>query len=142
MPELDFRAPRLYVDAPLHAGQTVELARDQSNYLGNVLRLASGDTILVFNGRDGEWTAEIATGPPARPHLRLCAAQTCPPHKCLNGDFAPFANAARRFYGGVTDIIAVGGVTDVVDSCRNASLPLGEIADLRLHGLGALMTAR
>ena len=60
MPELDFRSPRLFVDAPLGEGQTVALERDQSNYLGNVLRLASGDTVLVFNGRDGEWRAEIA----------------------------------------------------------------------------------
>jgi 16S rRNA (uracil1498-N3)-methyltransferase len=60
MPELDFRSPRLFVDAPLHEGQSVELERDQSNYLGNVLRLAAGDTILVFNGRDGEWQAQIA----------------------------------------------------------------------------------
>ena len=59
MPELDFRAPRLYVDAPLHKGQTVVLQREQSNYLGNVLRLGAGDSILVFNGRDGEWRAEI-----------------------------------------------------------------------------------
>ena len=59
MPEFDFRAPRLFVDAPLGAGQTVELERNQSNYLGNVLRLAAGDTVLVFNGRDGEWRAEI-----------------------------------------------------------------------------------
>jgi 16S rRNA (uracil1498-N3)-methyltransferase len=60
MPEFDFRAPRLFVDAPLATGGTVELERDQSNYLGNVLRLSAGDTILVFNGRDGEWRASIA----------------------------------------------------------------------------------
>jgi 16S rRNA (uracil1498-N3)-methyltransferase len=60
MPELDFRSPRLYVDAPLGEGRTVPLEREQSNYLGNVLRLSSGDTILVFNGRDGEWRASIA----------------------------------------------------------------------------------
>ncbi|HEX7920843.1 MAG TPA: 16S rRNA (uracil(1498)-N(3))-methyltransferase [Bradyrhizobium sp.] len=60
MPELDFRSPRLFVDAPLGAGATVSLERDQSNYLGNVLRLAAGDTVLVFNGRDGEWRAEIS----------------------------------------------------------------------------------
>ena len=60
MPEFDFNAPRLFVGAPLTAGQTVPLERNQSNYLGNVLRLASGDTILVFNGRDGEWQAQIA----------------------------------------------------------------------------------
>ena len=56
----DFRAPRLFVDAPLAAGATVVLARDQSNYLGNVLRLAAGATVLVFNGSDGEWRAAIS----------------------------------------------------------------------------------
>jgi 16S rRNA (uracil1498-N3)-methyltransferase len=60
MPQLDFRKPRLFVDAALAPGQTVALERDQSNYLGNVLRLAAGQTILVFNGRDGEWQASIA----------------------------------------------------------------------------------
>src|SRR5882724_275511 len=60
MPELDFRAPRLFVDAPLSPGQTVLLERNQSNYLGNVLRLSAGEQVLVFNGRDGEWQARIA----------------------------------------------------------------------------------
>ena len=60
MPELDFRSPRLFIAASLTAGETVELERNQSNYLGNVLRLGAGDTVLVFNGRDGEWQASIA----------------------------------------------------------------------------------
>ena len=59
MPELDFRAPRLFVDAALREGERIALERNQSNYLGNVLRLSAGDTILVFNGRDGEWQAAI-----------------------------------------------------------------------------------
>jgi 16S rRNA (uracil1498-N3)-methyltransferase len=59
MPDLDFRAPRLFVDAALREGERIALERNQSNYLGNVLRLAAGDTILVFNGRDGEWQAAI-----------------------------------------------------------------------------------
>jgi 16S rRNA (uracil1498-N3)-methyltransferase len=60
MPQPDFRSPRLFVDSELAPGATVALERNQSNYLGNVLRLAAGDTVLVFNGRDGEWQAEIA----------------------------------------------------------------------------------
>src|SRR5579863_1088287 len=60
MPQLDFRQPRLFVDAALAPGATVALAREQSNYLGNVLRLSAGQTILVFNGRDGEWQASIS----------------------------------------------------------------------------------
>src|ERR1700722_16697241 len=59
MPQLDFRSPRLFVDAELSAGATVALERHQSNYLGNVLRLSAGDSILAFNGRDGEWQASI-----------------------------------------------------------------------------------
>jgi 16S rRNA (uracil1498-N3)-methyltransferase len=59
MPRHDFRKPRLFVDAALAPGATVTLAHDQRNYLGNVLRLSAGETILVFNGRDGEWQASI-----------------------------------------------------------------------------------
>jgi 16S rRNA (uracil1498-N3)-methyltransferase len=70
MPEYDFRAPRLFVDVALTSGAGVALERDQSNYLGNVLRLKAGDSILVFNGRDGEWQAAI--GGKKRPdHLTI-----------------------------------------------------------------------
>ena len=50
---------RLYIDAPLTAGQTVTLDRDHSHYLVNVLRMSAGEEVLVFNGRDGEWCATI-----------------------------------------------------------------------------------
>ena len=59
MPSHDFRAARLFVDAALAQDAKVGLDRDQSNYLGNVLRLAAGASILAFNGRDGEWQAAI-----------------------------------------------------------------------------------
>jgi 16S rRNA (uracil1498-N3)-methyltransferase len=60
MPELDFRSPRLFVDADLATGASVPLDRNQANYLSNVMRLAAGGAVLVFNGRDGEWQAVIA----------------------------------------------------------------------------------
>jgi 16S rRNA (uracil1498-N3)-methyltransferase len=56
----DFRSPRLYVDGPLKAGGEVALERPQAHYLTHVLRLKTGDRVLVFNGRDGEWSAAIA----------------------------------------------------------------------------------
>ena len=74
MPEYDFRAPRLFVDAPLGEGHTIALERDQSNYLGNVLRLKAGDGILAFNGRDGEWQASI--GGRKRPDHLIIGPQT------------------------------------------------------------------
>jgi 16S rRNA (uracil1498-N3)-methyltransferase len=93
MPELDFRAPRLYVDASLGEGQTVPLERDQSNYLGNVLRLAAGDTILVFNGRDGEWRAQIAGR--KRPDSLTIGSRTRPQDRLpdLAYVFAPLKHA-------------------------------------------------
>jgi len=59
MPRYDFRSPRLYVDAPLAAGAKVALDRAQAHYLGVVMRLKSGGRVLVFNGRDGEWSATL-----------------------------------------------------------------------------------
>jgi 16S rRNA (uracil1498-N3)-methyltransferase len=93
MPELDFNAPRLFVDAPLNAGQAVPLERNQSNSLGNVLRLAAGDTILVFNGRDGEWQAEI-TGR-KRPDALVPTASTRPQDRLpdIAYVFAPLKHA-------------------------------------------------
>jgi 16S rRNA (uracil1498-N3)-methyltransferase len=60
MARYDFNAQRLYVAADLAAGATVACSAEQANYLRNVLRLKPGDPILVFNGRDGEWRAELA----------------------------------------------------------------------------------
>ena len=60
MARYDFNAQRLYVEADLAAGATVACSRGQANYLRNVLRLKAGDAILAFNGRDGEWRAELA----------------------------------------------------------------------------------
>ena len=93
MPQHDFRKPRLYVDAPLREGAAVALDRDQANYLGNVLRLSSGASILVFNGRDGEWQAEIAGR--KRPETLTIVSQTRPQDRL--GDvtyvFAPLKHA-------------------------------------------------
>jgi 16S rRNA (uracil1498-N3)-methyltransferase len=60
MARYDFRQPRLFVEHPLQAGGEVALDRDAANYLRNVLRLKSGDGVLAFNGRDGEWQATLA----------------------------------------------------------------------------------
>jgi 16S rRNA (uracil1498-N3)-methyltransferase len=37
------------------------LDKPQEHYLRNVLRLNAGDTVLAFNGRDGEWRTTLAT---------------------------------------------------------------------------------
>jgi 16S rRNA (uracil1498-N3)-methyltransferase len=93
MSQLDFRLPRLFVDAALAAGERVVLERSQSNYLGNVLRLSAGETILVFNGRDGEWQASIAGN--KRPDSLTIVARTRPQDRLpdLAYVFAPLKHA-------------------------------------------------
>ena len=93
MPQLDFRSPRLFVDAALAADQTVALEHSQSNYLGNVLRLSAGASIRVFNGRDGEWQAAIAGR--KRPDTLTILAQTRPQDRLpdLAYVFAPLKHA-------------------------------------------------
>jgi 16S rRNA (uracil1498-N3)-methyltransferase len=55
----DFASQRLFVDAPLAEGAEIACTPEQASYLRSVLRLADGDQILIFNGRDGEWRARL-----------------------------------------------------------------------------------
>jgi 16S rRNA (uracil1498-N3)-methyltransferase len=51
---------RLFVKSPLRPGEEIVLGAEQAHYLLNVLRLKAGNRILVFNGTDGEWCAELS----------------------------------------------------------------------------------
>ena len=50
---------RLCVDHPLGAAQSVALTEAQAHYLFGVMREGVGAQVLVFNGQDGEWLAEV-----------------------------------------------------------------------------------
>ncbi|MCF3642502.1 16S rRNA (uracil(1498)-N(3))-methyltransferase [Rhizobium sp. TRM95111] len=63
------RMQRLFVTADLAAGAAFEATKEQFHYLSNVLRMEDGASVLVFNGRDGEWRAEL--GYPTRKRLLL-----------------------------------------------------------------------
>ncbi|HEV7306802.1 16S rRNA (uracil(1498)-N(3))-methyltransferase [Ensifer sp.] len=56
----NFRMQRLFVEHTLTKGAATEATKEQFNYLVNVLRYEEGASILVFNGRDGEWRAELS----------------------------------------------------------------------------------
>jgi 16S rRNA (uracil1498-N3)-methyltransferase len=50
---------RLFVQAPLAENAIVGLPADQAHYLKHVMRRKQGDLIALFNGEDGEWSAQI-----------------------------------------------------------------------------------
>lgn len=51
--------PRLYVTSDLRMDGYVAVDEGQAKYLARVMRVQAGDPVRVFNGRDGEWQAEI-----------------------------------------------------------------------------------
>lgn len=60
MPRTHKSLPRLYLDTPLAAGISIALGREHTNYLLTVLRMKAGESVVVFNGRDGAWLTRIA----------------------------------------------------------------------------------
>ena len=94
MPRYDFHTPRLYIDVPLEAGASIALDASQANYLGNVLRLKTGDGVLVFNGRDGEWRGTLVS-PGKRTLALVIGARTRPQTGALDLHylFAPLKHA-------------------------------------------------
>ncbi|PIV76181.1 MAG: 16S rRNA (uracil(1498)-N(3))-methyltransferase [Rhodobacteraceae bacterium CG17_big_fil_post_rev_8_21_14_2_50_65_11] len=89
---------RLYVEHPLGAGQTVPLSRDQAHYLFGVMRQGVGASVALFNGAQGEWTAEVAEAG-KRGGVLTCreqaAPQVSPPDLWLL--FAPIKKARTDF---------------------------------------------
>ncbi len=68
---------RLYVEQPLGQGQSVPLTREQAHYLFGVMRQSVGAQIALFNGRDGEWLAEVSEAG-KRGGVLSCLQQTKP----------------------------------------------------------------
>lgn len=53
------RIPRIYQQAPLVSGETIELESSASHHLTKVLRLKNSDAITLFNGEGGEYSAHL-----------------------------------------------------------------------------------
>lgn len=62
---------RLFVAADLAAGGAVDLVPEQAHYVSRVMRLGIGDRLLLFNGRHGEWLAEMIEATKTRVGVRI-----------------------------------------------------------------------
>ncbi len=85
---------RLFVGETLAAGAEILLDADRAHYLRNVLRLKSGDAIALFNGRDGEWRARIASF--GRRDARLTVATPSRPQRAAPDLWLAFAPIKRQ----------------------------------------------
>ena len=68
---------RLYVESPLEKSVRVTPSPEQAHYLLHVMRAKAGERVSLFNGRDGEWRAEIADVT-KRSCTFVCETQTAP----------------------------------------------------------------
>ena len=50
---------RLHTDAPLCHAAILDLPDKQRHYLTSVMRVKPGDSVALFNGADGEWSASV-----------------------------------------------------------------------------------
>jgi 16S rRNA (uracil1498-N3)-methyltransferase len=86
----NYKMQRLFVPDDLGHGVELEAGPQQSHYLLHVLRLAEGAELLLFNGRDGEWSAAIASRTKRSVRLKLLEPQRPqPPLPDLVYCFAP-----------------------------------------------------
>jgi 16S rRNA (uracil1498-N3)-methyltransferase len=53
------RLTRCYVPVTLHAGDTLSLPESTSSHIGRVLRARVGESVTLFDGRGGEYAAQI-----------------------------------------------------------------------------------
>jgi 16S rRNA (uracil1498-N3)-methyltransferase len=52
--------PRFHCPIPLAPGASVELPAEAAHHASKVLRMGQGDAIVLFDGRGGEWTGQLA----------------------------------------------------------------------------------
>jgi len=59
MPRTNKNLARVFVSDALVENAQIDLGREQANHLINVLRKKAGDNLIMFNGVDGAWLAQI-----------------------------------------------------------------------------------
>ncbi|MDE2006239.1 MAG: 16S rRNA (uracil(1498)-N(3))-methyltransferase [Rhodospirillales bacterium] len=84
---------RLFVPDDLVAGATLALTPAQAHYLAQVMRRAPGDTLRLFNGRDGEWEARI--GALGRNRAEVAVATRLRAQAAQDGPWLAFALLKR-----------------------------------------------
>lgn len=77
------RLSRLYCESDLSADALLTLVDDHAHYLGKVLRVKPGYKLALFNGRDGEFAAEIISISKREIEVKLSGSASCMPEQLL-----------------------------------------------------------
>lgn len=94
----DYPRTRLYLTDALKQGGIVDLRDQQAHYLLQVLRMKEGDTVALFNGRDGEFLARISQAQKKSASLSVeRQLRSQPPTPSLRLLTAPLKNGKTEF---------------------------------------------
>lgn len=106
---------RLFIENDLRQDAHIDLSREQSHYLANVMRRKVGDTACLFNGRDGEWTATISAVGKKSVSLNVTAqSRTQQAEPDLWFVFAPIKKARLDFIAQKATELGVSNLTPVI----------------------------
>jgi len=111
---------RLYVNSALPGSGMLTLRPDQSHYLGNVMRVTIGDAVALFNGRDGEWAAEVTELKKKAVCLRITGqTKDQKPESDLMLAFAPIKKARIDFIAQKATELGVGHLQPIITRRTN-----------------------
>ena len=112
--------PRLLIDGLREPGQTIALDRDQVHYANRVLRLRTGDSLQVFDGRGARWSAVLAGDGRDAGLLRLVAPLAALPESPLRVSLVQCISSAERMDFTIEKAVELGVATIVpVASARS-----------------------
>jgi len=127
---------RLYIEAALGEGGSVDLPQAQAHYLGTVRRLKLGAKLRVFNGDDGEWLAEITEIEKRKASLRM-VERLRPPVVCPDIWllFAPIKKARTDFIVEKATELGASLIKPVIT--ERTTLPKVRLDRMRIHAIEA-----
>jgi 16S rRNA (uracil1498-N3)-methyltransferase len=126
------KAPRFYVDAPLRSGGSCVLPEDAAHHAVHVMRLRSGDDIVLFNGRGGEYAGRIASVEKLRISADVLAHDPVERESALRVTLVQAVSAGDRMDFTVRKAVELG-VAEIqpVLAARSIARPKGERAESR-----------
>ena len=102
--------PRFYAPDLTGSDASVELPDDEARHLTRVLRLGAGDTVLVFDGRGGEYLARVEQVTSGRVVVRPSRSVAPTPEPVVALTVAQALLKGRKFDDVVRDVTMVGAV--------------------------------
>jgi 16S rRNA (uracil1498-N3)-methyltransferase len=99
---------RFYAPDAQHVDEVIQLPAEEGEHLARVLRLKSGASIRVFNGRGNEFEAVVESVTRARVAVRVGAARTTVPEPRVAVTLAQAVLKGDKMDGVVRDAVMMG----------------------------------